>query len=308
MPKVVSVRFHDAGKICRFDPSGFPLHIGDAVIAENAQCLDLGHVTEEIFELPEERIAEPLRPILRLANEADLKRYQEKKIREKDAFIVCQEKILAHDLVMNLVDAQYSFDGKKLVFYFTADNRVDFRELVKDLAAIFRTRIELRQIGVRDQARMVGGLGLCGRELCCCSFLHDFVPVSVKMVKEQGLSMNPAKISGSCGRLMCCLKYEQDAYEDAHARLPKLGDVVMVSQGRGTVVSLDILHERLTIRLDAGEDADLLVVAAEEAEVISQRSKKNAQPPCKSGDGKKNGCPCKKEENPIEDDTIILEE
>ncbi len=308
MPKVVSVRFHDAGKICRFDPAGLALHIGDAVIAENAQCLDLGHVTEEVFELPSERISEPLKPIIRMANEVDLKRYEEKKIREKDAFIVCQAKILTHELSMNLVDAQYSFDGKKLVFYFTADNRVDFRELVKDLAAIFRTRIELRQIGVRDQARMVGGLGLCGRELCCCSFLHDFVPVSVKMVKEQGLSMNPAKISGSCGRLMCCLKYEQDAYEDAHARLPKLGDVVMVPQGRGTVVSLDILHERLTVRLDDEEDADLLIIPAEEAEVLSQRNKKGGQPPCKSADGKKSNCPCKKQDTHTDEDIIALEE
>jgi cell fate regulator YaaT (PSP1 superfamily) len=308
MPKVVSVRFHDAGKICRYDPAGLSLHIGDAVIAENAQCLDLGHVTEEIFDLPDEKISEPLKPVIRMANEADLKRYEEKKVREKEAFGICQEKIVSHELSMNLVDVQYSFDGKKLVFYFTADNRVDFRELVKDLAAVFRTRIELRQIGVRDQARMVGGLGLCGRELCCCSFLHDFVPVSVKMVKEQGLSMNPAKISGSCGRLMCCLKYEQDAYEDAHARLPSLGDVVRVSQGRGTVVSLDILHERLTIRLDTGEDADLLVVPAEEAEVLSPKNRKGAQAPCKSSDGKKRNCPCKKDDAHLDEDMIDLEE
>jgi len=181
---------------------------------------------------------------------------------------------------------------------------VDFRELVKDLASEFRTRIELRQIGVRDQAKMVGGLGLCGRELCCCTFLNDFVPVSVKMVKEQGLSMNPTKISGSCGRLMCCLKYEQEAYEDAHARLPKLGDIVMTPQGKGTVVGIDILRERLSVRLEAGEDADIQVVAAEDTQILTPRSKKSDRPggppPCKN-----KGCP--KNRTPS-DDVIILDE
>ena len=277
MPRVVSVRFHDAGKIYHFDPTGFQLHLGDAVIVETSQGVDLGHIAEEAVDLPVEQIIQPLRPIIRIADNEDIRRYSEKKRREKDAFSVCQEKVVSRGLEMNLVDAEYSYDYRKLVFYFTADGRVDFRELVKDLAAVFRTRIELRQIGVRDQARMVGGLGLCGRELCCCSFLNDFVPVSIKMAKEQGLSMNPTKISGSCGRLMCCLKYEQEAYEDAHARLPKLGDIVKIPQGKGTVTAIDLLREKVTVRLETEEAADLVVVAAEETEVISHKAKKPQQ-------------------------------
>jgi len=283
MPKVVSVRFRDAGKIYHFDPADFHLHLGDAVIVETSQGLDLGHIAEEALDLPIEQIVEPLRPIIRFADDEDNQRYEEKKRREKEAFSLCQEKVESRGLKMNLVEAEYSFDGKKLVFYFTADGRVDFRELVKDLAAVFRTRIELRQIGVRDQARMIGGLGLCGRELCCCSFLNDFVPVSIKMAKEQGLSMNPTKISGACGRLMCCLKYEQEAYEDAHARLPKQGDVVMIPQGKGTVVTVDLLREKITVRLEEDDGADLVTVFATESEVLSHKPKKLQQQPCARG-------------------------
>jgi len=292
MPKVVSVRFHDAGKIYHFAPAEFHLHLGDAVIVETSQGIDLGHIAEEAVELPIEQIVEPLLPILRFADEDDNKRYEEKKRREKEAFALCAEKVESRGLKMNLVEAEYSFDGKKLVFFFTADGRVDFRELVKDLAAVFRTRIELRQIGVRDQARMVGGIGLCGRELCCCSFLNEFVPVSIKMAKEQGLSMNPAKISGACGRLMCCLKYEQEAYEDAHARLPKQGDVVMTQQGKGTVVSVDLLREKITVRLELDDEADLVTVLASESEVLTHKSKKPPQG-CPRGEcsgGHKSGC------------------
>ena len=285
MPKVVSVRFHDAGKIYHFDPIDFHLHLGDAVIVETSQGLDLGHIAEEAVDLPLSQIVEPLRPIIRYADEEDNLRYEEKKRREKEAFALCQEKVESRGLKMNLVEAEYSFDGKKLVFFFTADGRVDFRELVKDLAAVFRTRIELRQIGVRDQARMIGGLGLCGRELCCCSFLNDFVPVSIKMAKEQGLSMNPTKISGACGRLMCCLKYEQEAYEDAHARLPKQGDTVMTPQGKGTVVTVDLLREKITVRLEADDGADLVTIFATESEVLSHKPKKpqQNQPGCGRG-------------------------
>ena len=283
MPKVVSVRFRDAGKIYHFDPADFHLHLGDAVIVETSQGLDLGHIAEEALDLPIKQIVEPLRPIIRFADDEDNQRYEEKKRREKEAFSLCQEKVESRGLKMNLVEAEYSFDGKKLVFYFTADGRVDFRELVKDLAAVFRTRIELRQIGVRDQARMIGGLGLCGRELCCCSFLNDFVPVSIKMAKEQGLSMNPTKISGACGRLMCCLKYEQEAYEDAHARLPKQGDVVMIPQGKGTVVTVDLLREKITVRLEEDDGADLVTVFATESEVLSHKPKKLQQQPCARG-------------------------
>jgi cell fate regulator YaaT (PSP1 superfamily) len=305
MPKVVSVRFHDAGKIYHFAPADFHLHLGDAVIVETSQGIDLGHIAEEAVELPMEQIIEPLLPIIRFANEEDNKRYEDKKKREKEAFAICNEKVHARGLKMNLVEAEYSFDGKKLVFFFTADGRVDFRELVKDLAAVFRTRIELRQIGVRDQARMVGGLGLCGRELCCCSFLNDFVPVSIKMAKEQGLSMNPTKISGACGRLMCCLKYEQEAYEDAHARLPKQGDIVMTAQGRGTVVSVDLLREKITVRLELDDEADLITVLASESEVLLHKNKKPTQG-CASCD-KHKGVECPSDmdgddSDPIEDD------
>lgn len=304
MPKVVSVRFHDAGKIYHFAPAEFHLHLGDAVIVETSQGLDLGHIAEEAVDLPVEQIVEPLRPIIRMADEEDNKRNEEKKHREKEAFTLCQEKVVSRGLKMNLVQAEYSFDGKKLVFYFTADGRVDFRELVKDLAAVFRTRIELRQIGVRDQARMIGGLGLCGRELCCCSFLNDFVPVSIKMAKEQGLSMNPAKISGACGRLMCCLKYEQEAYEDAHARLPKQGDIVMTPQGKGTVVSIDLLREKITVRLEADDGADLVTIFATESEVLVHKAKKPQQP-CGKGacEGHGKG-KCQK----AQDSTIIIDD
>ena len=304
MPKVVSVRFHDAGKIYHFAPADFHLHLGDAVIVETSQGIDLGHIAEEAVELPMEQIIEPLLPIIRFANEEDNKRYEDKKKREKEAFAICNEKVRARGLKMNLVEAEYSFDGKKLVFFFTADGRVDFRELVKDLAAVFRTRIELRQIGVRDQARMVGGLGLCGRELCCCSFLNDFVPVSIKMAKEQGLSMNPTKISGACGRLMCCLKYEQEAYEDAHARLPKQGDIVMTAQGRGAVVSVDLLREKITVRLELDDEADLITVLASESEVLVHKSKKPAQG-CAQCD-KHKGAVCGSEMNG--DESLIVED
>ncbi len=281
MPKVISVRFHKAGKMYHFDPGELHLRLGDPVIVETSQGIDLGYVAQETMFLPEDKLVSPLRPVLRLADDGDLEQNHQKELKEKEAFRICQAKVESRGLDMNLVDSEYSFDGKKLIFYFTADGRVDFRELVKDLAAIFRTRIELRQIGVRDQARMVGGLGLCGRELCCCSFLSDFVPVSIKMAKEQGLSMNPTKISGSCGRLMCCLKYEQEAYEDAHARLPRQGDLVMTKEGQGSVLRVDLLREKVEVRLEREDMADLVVLPAEEVEILTRRSKKAGS--CKNG-------------------------
>jgi cell fate regulator YaaT (PSP1 superfamily) len=305
MPKVVSIRFHEAGKSYHFDPGDFKLHLGEAVIVETSIGIDLGYVAEEVVEIPQDQIIEPLRPVIRIVNEDDLKRYEEKKVKEKEAFSLCQEKIESRSLKMNLVNAEYSFDGKKLIFFFTADGRVDFRELVKDLAAVFKTRIELRQIGARDQARMVGGLGLCGRELCCCSFLEGFIPVSIKMAKEQGLSMNPAKISGACGRLMCCLKYEQEAYEDAHARLPRQGDVVMTPSGKGTVISVDLLRERVAVRLEIEDEADLVSFEGTAVEVLLRKGKKVAP-------RAQNGCPCKnpctKDDNNSSSDEIVDEE
>jgi cell fate regulator YaaT (PSP1 superfamily) len=274
MPKVVSIRFHSAGKVYHFDPGDLRLHLGDAVMVETAEGIDMGYVAEEAVDIPEDQIVQPLLPVIRMVTDEDQRRYEAKKGREQEAYELCLQKIESRGLKMNLVNAEYSPDGKKVVFFFTADGRVDFRELVKDLAAVFRIRIELRQIGARDQARMVGGLGMCGRELCCCSFLDGFIPVSIKMAKEQGLSMNPSKISGACGRLMCCLKYEQAAYEDAHARLPRQGDVVMTPKGQGMVMSTDLLRERVSVRMEQEDSSDNEHFEAEEVQVLFRKGKR----------------------------------
>lgn len=289
MPKVVGIRFHGTGKAYHFDPDQKPLHRGDAVIVETVQGIELGIVGEEIIDLPEDKLIAPLKPILRMATEADLAHYEVNQGKEKEAFRIATDKIAGRGLDMHLVDVEYTFDDRKIVFYFTADGRVDFRELVKDLAAIFRIRIELRQIGVRDEARMVGGLGICGRELCCCSFLNDFVPVSIKMAKEQSLSMNPAKISGCCGRLMCCLKYEQDAYEDAHSRMPRQGYIVSTPQGQGTVDSINLLKETVTIRLDLGGEADLITLPNDVVEIIGGKPARKCPPGGCAGHGAQSG-------------------
>lgn len=278
MPKVVGIRFHGNGKSYNFDPGEMTLHIEDAVIVETVQGIELGIIAEEMMELSEDQITAPLKGIMRRATEADLAQYEENRVKEKEAFRICADKIASRGLDMHLVDVEYTFDGRKIIFYFTADGRVDFRELVKDLASVFRIRIELRQIGVRDEARMIGGLGICGRELCCCSFLTDFVPVSIKMAKEQSLSMNPTKISGCCGRLMCCLKYEQEAYEDAHARLPRPGHIVMTPQGQGNVEAVNLLKETVTVRLDSGGEADLVVLPAIDVEIIGGKPGKRCPP------------------------------
>lgn len=292
MPKVVGIRFHGNGKSYHFDPADMVLHIGDAVIVETVQGIELGIVAEEMMDLSEDQIAAPLKGIMRRATEADLAQNEDNRIKEKEAFRICADKIEARELGMHLVDAEYTFDARKIIFYFTADGRVDFRELVKDLASVFRIRIELRQIGVRDEARMIGGLGICGRELCCCSFLTDFVPVSIKMAKEQSLSMNPAKISGCCGRLMCCLKYEQEAYEDAHSRLPRPGHIVMTPQGQGMVEGINLLKETVTVRLDCGGEADLIVLPATEVEIIGGKPGKRCPPGgCSNKGGQQGGGP-----------------
>lgn len=272
MPKVVGIRFHGAGKAYHFDPGENTLHRGDAVIVETSQGTELGIVAEEVIEIPEEKVVAPLKPILRVADDADFAQYEENRQKEKEAFRICQDKIDKRGLDMRLVDVEHMFDGRKIIFYFTADGRVDFRELVKDLASVFHTRIELRQIGVRDEARMVGGLGICGRELCCCSYLTDFVPVSIKMAKVQNLSMNPAKISGSCGRLMCCLKYEQAAYEDAGSRMPRQGSVVMTAEGQGIIEQVSLLKETVTVRLDRGGEADLITLPYVDVTLLGGRS------------------------------------
>jgi cell fate regulator YaaT (PSP1 superfamily) len=272
MDKAVGIRFDGTGKAIHFNPGSLDLHRGDVVIVETEQGLDLGIVFEEPMELPESSHVESLKPVIRLATDEDLAHYDENKQKEKEAIKIAREKIRTHGLDMHLVDVAYTLDGRKIIFYFTADGRVDFRELVKDLAAIFHTRIELRQIGVRDEARMIGGIGLCGRELCCCSYLHEFVPVSIKMAKVQNLSMNPAKISGVCGRLMCCLKYECAAYEDAQKRMPRRGLVVMTEEGQGNIEHVNLLKETVTVRLDRGGEADLITLPYTKIEILDKRA------------------------------------
>ena len=255
MATVIGVRFKNVGKMYYFDPGSAQLKKGDRVIVETARGVECGEVTMENREIADENIVQPLKKLIRLATKEDLARVEENRKREKSAFDICCKKIAAHKLEMKLVDVEYTFDSSKILFYFTADGRVDFRELVKDLAGVFRTRIELRQIGVRDESKMLGGIGICGRPFCCATFLGGFQPVSIKMAKEQGLSLNPVKISGACGRLMCCLKYEQEAYQDLLRSTPKVNALVMTPDGKGTVIDQNILTGMLTIQLDKAPDA-----------------------------------------------------
>ncbi len=256
MAEVIGVRFKEVGKIYYFDPKNNKLKTGDKVIVETARGIECGVVALPNKEVPEEELIHPLKPMIRKANDNDLSHIEENKKREKEAFSICEKKIAEHNLEMNLVDVEYTFDNNKILFYFTADGRVDFRALVKDLASVFRTRIELRQIGVRDEAKMLGGLGVCGRPFCCHSYMGDFQPVSIKMAKEQGLSLSPVKISGTCGRLMCCLKYEQDAYLDLLKRTPKVGAIVKTPDGKGLVVENNLISGKLKVKLDSSpEDA-----------------------------------------------------
>lgn len=260
MIKVTGVRFKNVGKVYYFSPNGLKLKPKDKVIVETARGLECGEVTFSDRDVPDDEISGELKPVIRSATEKDLKTVAENKEKEKAAFDICLKKIAAHGLKMKLVDVEYTLDRNKILFYFTADGRVDFRELVKDLASVFRTRIELRQIGVRDESKMVGGLGICGRPFCCNTFLGDFQPVSVKMAKEQSLSLSPVKISGTCGRLMCCLKYEQDAYDHLLRVTPKNGAVVETPEGRGTVVDFNLLTGILKVRLDSKPDAAPIVI------------------------------------------------
>ena len=268
MIKVTGVRFKNVGKVYYFSPNGLELKPKDKVIVETARGLECGEVTFSDREVADDEISGELKPIIRFATEKDLRTVEENKEKEKAAFDIFLKKIEAHNLKMKLVDVEYTLDRNKILFYFTADGRVDFRELVKDLASVFRTRIELRQIGVRDESKMVGGLGICGRPFCCNTFLGDFQPVSVKMAKEQSLSLSPVKISGTCGRLMCCLKYEQDAYEHLLKVTPKNGAVVDTPEGRGTVVDFNLLTGILKVRLDSKPDAAPLVIDRKQVKTI----------------------------------------
>ncbi len=250
MTKVVGIRFKPVGKIYYFNPEDIKLSPGDGVIVETTRGVEYGTVVLADKEIDEQEFNMPIKSIQRKATDADLATAEENKKRAKEAFDICLEKIAANNLEMNLVDVEYTFDRSKVLFYFTADGRVDFRQLVKDLAAVFRTRIELRQIGVRDEAKLLGGFGICGRPLCCSQFLGDFEPVSIKMAKEQSLSLNPTKISGTCGRLMCCLKYEQDAYEELLKKSPNVGALVDTPIGRGTVIASQLLKGIVSVKID----------------------------------------------------------
>ena len=253
MKNIVGIRFKKLGKIYFFNPKEIKLQKGDKIIVETSQGEEYAEVLIPNRYVEDEKIVAPLKKVLRIATNKDIKRHEECKKIEKEAFKVCEEKIKEHKLNMTLTDVECKFDNSKMLFYFTADGRVDFRELVRDLAAIYRTRIELRQIGVRDEVKRIGGNGVCGRELCCCTFLNDFETVSIKMAKEQNLSLNPTKISGNCGRLMCCLKYEQEVYEEKEKRLPHVGAIVKTPDGVGEVDNVETLKETVRVRIKDGD-------------------------------------------------------
>ena len=271
MTTVIGVRFRTAGKVYYFDPGDVEYTQGQSVIVETARGIEYGIVMAANKAVAKEGVIQPLKKVIRLATKEDQEAERINKEREKEAFRVCKEKIIKHNLEMKLVDVEYTFDNNKILFYFTSDDRVDFRELVKDLAAIFRTRIELRQIGVRDETKMCGGIGICGRGLCCNTFLSDFQPVSIKMAKEQNLSLNPIKISGICGRLMCCLQYEEESYQEIKSRLPEVGEIVMTPEGRGQILSINLLREQIKVAVEKKEKnkviREAIVFKAEDIQV-----------------------------------------
>ncbi len=258
MTKVIGVRFRTAGKIYFFDPLQFTIEKGDHVIVETARGIEYGTVVAAPREVEDDKIIQPLKPVIRIATERDDEQEAANKVKEKEAYQICYEKIQKHGLEMKLIDAEYTFDNNKVLFYFTADGRIDFRELVKDLASVFKTRIELRQIGVRDETKIRGGIGICGRPLCCHSYLSDFIPVSIKMAKEQNLSLNPTKISGVCGRLMCCLKNEEETYEELNRRLPNIGDTVTTEDGlTGEVHSVNVLRQLVKVLVEVNDEKEI---------------------------------------------------
>ena len=279
MTRVIGVRFRTAGKIYYFDPSRFEIKKGDHVIVETARGVEYGTVVGGIREVEDSKVVQPLKPVLRIANERDDEQEAANKVKEKDAFRICQEKITKHGLDMKLIDAEYTFDNNKVLFYFTADGRIDFRELVKDLASVFRTRIELRQIGVRDETKIRGGIGICGRPLCCNTYLSEFAPVSIKMAKEQNLSLNPSKISGVCGRLMCCLTNEEETYEELNSRLPSNGDHVTTPEGlKGDVQSVNVLRQQVKVIVTLDNDEkEIREYKASELRFKPKRKKKDVK-------------------------------
>ena len=272
MTEVISLKFKEGGRVYYFSPNGLNLETGDMAVVETANGLSIGTVSKGNHQVEDDNITSPLKNCIRKANESDIEKLKENEKKEAEAFVICEEKILAHKLEMKLVSVEYSFDGSKITFFFTADGRVDFRELVKDLAAKFRTRIELRQIGVRDEARMLGGLGICGQPYCCKRFLDDFQPVSIKMAKEQGLSLNPTKISGSCGRLMCCLKYEQNSYDYLISITPCVGSTVRTKEGVGTVIDVNLITGNLIVK-PKDEEGIPYKVNRSEVKILSAKRK-----------------------------------
>ena len=283
MKNIIGVRFRKLGKVYFFNPKWLEVKKGHHVIVETAQGEEYAEVVIPNRKIDDEKLTSPLKNVLRLASEADTKHYEDCKKKEKDAFKLCSEKIKEHKLEMTITDVEYKFDNSKILFYFTADGRIDFRELVKDLAAVYKTRIELRQIGVRDEVKRIGGNGVCGRELCCCTFLSDFEAVSIKMAKEQNISLNPSKISGNCGRLMCCLKYEQEVYEEKLSRLPSIGSIVKTPDGNGEVDSVETLKEKIRVKLRDGEGyfykkydaSDVKIIKSANREVVDKEEQAN---------------------------------
>ncbi len=275
MTETIGVRFKDVGKVYTFAPEDNQVAVGDKVIVETSRGVECGTVAIANRFVEDDKVKTELKPIIRKATPDDLRRIEENARKAERAFDICEKKIAKHGLEMKLVRAEYTFDNKKILFFFTADGRVDFRDLVKDLAGVFKTRIELRQIGVRDEAKMYGGLGICGRPLCCKSHLCDFQPVSIKMAKQQGLSLNPTKISGTCGRLMCCLQYEEEAYEHLIKITPKVGSVVETKEGRGTVVEENLISGELKIRMDKNPDAPPVTYSRRQVKPVRQNRNRN---------------------------------
>lgn len=278
MIKVVGIRFRNAGKIYYFDPLDYDLDPAMHVIVETARGIEMGTVMIAPKEVEDDKVIQPLKPVIRVATDEDEKVVEKNREKEKEAFKICKEKIQKHNLEMKLVEAEYTFDNNKLLFYFTADGRIDFRELVKDLASVFRTRIELRQIGVRDETKILGGIGICGRPLCCHTFLTEFAPVSIKMAKEQNLSLNPTKISGVCGRLMCCLKNEEETYEYLNSRLPNVGDRVTTADGlKGEVQSVSVLRQLVKVIVDMGDEKEIREYPVRQLKFRSKRRRDHGE-------------------------------
>ena len=276
MIKVIGVRFRQAGKIYNFSHADFQVKVGDHVIVETARGIEYGSVVQGIREVADDKVIMPLKSVIRIATEEDDKKAIENNEKEKKAFKICKEKIAKHGLEMKLIETEYTFDNNKVLFYFTADGRIDFRELVKDLASVFKTRIELRQVGVRDETKMLGGIGICGRPLCCNTYLSEFIPVSIKMAKEQSLSLNPTKISGICGRLMCCLKNEQEAYEELNSNLPDIGEKVKTFDGfKGEVVSVNVLRQKVKIVVEVDDEREIKEYAIDELKFKPKKKKFN---------------------------------